>query len=82
MLAHLEKHAPAFIILQCGADSIAGDPITHLQLSAASHARAARDLCDLADRLGHGRVLALGGGGYDRGNLAQAWNGVVEALLG
>jgi acetoin utilization protein AcuC len=82
MLAHLEKYAPAFIILQCGADSIAGDPITHLRLSAASHARAARDLCDLADRLGHGRVLALGGGGYDRGNLAQAWNGVVEALLG
>jgi acetoin utilization protein AcuC len=38
-------------------------------------------LCALADRLGHGRVLALGGGGYDRGNLARAWNGVVEALL-
>ena len=26
-------------------------------------------------------LLALGGGGYDRGNLAQAWAGVVEALL-
>ncbi len=24
---------------------------------------------------------AFGGGGYDRGNLAQAWTGVVEALL-
>jgi len=81
MLAHVERYAPAFIILQCGADSVAGDPITHLNLSSACHARAARELCLLADRLGHGRVLALGGGGYDRGNIARTWCGVVEALL-
>ena len=44
--------------------------------------RARRASCALlADRLGHGRVLALGGGGYDRGNLARTWCGVVEALL-
>jgi acetoin utilization protein AcuC len=81
MLAHVERYAPAFMILQCGADSVAGDPITHLKLSSACHARAARELCLLADRLGHGRVLALGGGGYDRGNIARTWCGVVEALL-
>ena len=80
VLAHLEHHAPEFLLLQCGADSIAGDPIAHLQLSSACHARAARELCALADRLGHGRVLAFGGGGYDRANLARAWSGVVEAL--
>ena len=78
MLAHMERFEPQFLILQCGADSIAGDPITHLRLSSACHARAARELCALADRLGHGRVLALGGGGYDRGNLARAWSGVVR----
>ena len=81
MLAHVERFAPAFMILQCGADSVAGDPITHLKLSSACHARAARELCLLADRLGHGRVLALGGGGYDRGNIARTWCGVVEAQL-
>lgn len=81
MLAHMERFEPSFLILQCGADSIAGDPITHLRLSSACHARAARELCLLADRLGHGRVLALGGGGYDRGNIARTWCGVVEALL-
>lgn len=81
MLAHLERFAPAFLMLQCGADSVAGDPITHLRFSSSCHARAARELCLLADRLGHGRVLALGGGGYDRGNIARTWNGVVEALL-
>jgi acetoin utilization protein AcuC len=81
VIAHLERHRPAFIILQCGADSLAGDPLAHLQLSAASHRLAASSLAGLADRMGHGRLLALGGGGYDRGNLAAAWNTVVEALL-
>jgi acetoin utilization protein AcuC len=79
--AHLLKFSPEFIILQCGADSLEGDPITHLRFSPRTHAHAARELAVLADRLGHGRVLALGGGGYNRTNLAQAWNGVVESLL-
>jgi acetoin utilization protein AcuC len=81
VLTHLEQHRPAFIILQCGADGLAGDPLAHLQFSASSHALAASSLAALADRLGHGRLLALGGGGYDRGNIAVAWNAVVEALL-
>jgi acetoin utilization protein AcuC len=81
VMAHLEKFAPDFIILQCGADSLEGDPITHLRYSAASHGKAARELAQLADRLGHGRVLGLGGGGYNRSNLAQAWSAVVENLL-
>ncbi|HEY2036452.1 MAG TPA: hypothetical protein VGG96_05525, partial [Steroidobacteraceae bacterium] len=80
VIAHLERFAPEFIILQCGADSIEGDPLTHLRLTPRSHARAASDLAALAARHCHGRVLALGGGGYDRGNLANAWNAVVESL--
>lgn len=80
VLAFVEAARPEFIILQCGADSIAGDPITHLAFTPAAHGRAARDLARLADRLGHGRVLALGGGGYNRANLAAAWNNVVESL--
>jgi acetoin utilization deacetylase AcuC-like enzyme len=32
--------------------------------------------------LGHGRVLATGGGGYNRQNIAQGWNAVVEGLFG
>jgi acetoin utilization protein AcuC len=80
MLEHVERFKPQFLILQCGADSLGGDPLANLQLTPAAHARAARDLCALAERLGHGRVLALGGGGYDRGNLARAWTEVVAVL--
>jgi acetoin utilization protein AcuC len=79
--AHLRKFSPEFIILQCGADSIEGDPITHLRFSPQSHGRAARELAELAETFGHGRVLALGGGGYNRANLAHAWTAVVESLL-
>ena len=81
VLAHLTKYSPEFIILQCGADSLEGDPITHLRFSPRTHGRAARELSALAESLGHGRVLALGGGGYNRANLAHAWTAVVENLL-
>ncbi len=81
VMAHVERFAPDFIILQCGADSLEGDPITHLRFTAKSHGFAARELAGLAEKLGHGRVLALGGGGYNRGNIAQAWTAVVENLL-
>jgi acetoin utilization protein AcuC len=80
-LRHIEIAQPEFLILQCGADSIAGDPITHLQFSPQAHALAARDLCRLADTLGHGRVIGLGGGGYNRHNLAVAWTGVAREFL-
>ncbi len=72
---------PEFIILQAGADSIAGDPITHLRYTPAAHAHAARRLRVLADELCGGRLLATGGGGYNRANLAAAWCAVVENLL-
>lgn len=71
---------PDFIILQCGADSLKGDPITHLHYSAQAHFHATQRLCRLADSLGHGRVLALGGGGYNLQNIAAAWTAVVRAL--
>jgi acetoin utilization protein AcuC len=81
VLAHLRKFKPEFILLQAGADSVEGDPITHMRFTPATHERAARDLVALSEELGHGRVLGTGGGGYNRINLAQAWNGVVQALL-
>jgi len=81
VMAHLTKFTPEFLILQCGADSLEGDPITHLRFSPQAHARAARELAEFADRAGHGRLLALGGGGYNRANRAHAWTAVVENLL-
>lgn len=77
----LNEARPQFIILQCGADSLADDPITHLQYSSATHGYAAERLCALAETHCEGRLLALGGGGYNRENLADAWTAVVHSLL-
>lgn len=77
----IESQRPQFILFQCGADGLAGDPITHLRYSSAAHALATRRLCVLADRCCKGRLVVMGGGGYDRGNLARAWTAVLGALL-
>jgi acetoin utilization protein AcuC len=78
--AYVRAGRPDFILLQCGADSLAGDPITHLKYTEGAHAHAAARLCAIADELGHGRVLGTGGGGYNRRNLARAWTRVVAAF--
>jgi acetoin utilization protein AcuC len=79
--AFIDAARPEFILFQCGADSLGGDPITHLRYSSAAHGHAARRLCALADTHAGGRLLAMGGGGYNRRNLALAWTAVVEQLV-
>jgi len=79
--AFVDEARPELIIFQCGADSLAGDPITDLGYTSEAHRHAALRLCDLADRHCEGKLLALGGGGYDLDNLAQAWCTVVKAMI-
>ena len=79
--AFIRQGRPEFVILQAGADSVLGDPLTHLQFSPSVHGHAARRLHDVARQCCHGRLLALGGGGYNRASLAAAWCEVVQALL-
>jgi acetoin utilization protein AcuC len=78
--AHLERHAPEFFVFQCGADGLAGDPLADLALSSRAHRHVATRLRALADRHAGGRLMAFGGGGYSRNNLAAAWCEVLGAL--
>jgi acetoin utilization protein AcuC len=80
-LAHLRAQAPQFILLQCGADSLAGDPLADLRLTPAAHGRVARDLARLANDSANGRMMVFGGGGYDLGNLAAGWTRVLDEVL-
>jgi acetoin utilization protein AcuC len=79
-LAHLRRHKPEFLILQCGADGLAGDPLADLMYTPAVHARVAHDSRRLADEMCGGRLMAFGGGGYDLNNLAAAWTAVLREL--
>lgn len=76
----LLKHSVDFILLQSGADSIKGDPITHLEYSEKSHAYATKRLSILAKEMCGGRFVVMGGGGYNHENIAKTWVAVVESL--
>jgi len=71
---------PEFIILQCGADGLRGDPIAGLAYTPVAHRKVCSLLHGLAHELCSGRLIALGGGGYVPQNCADAWIAVVEAL--
>jgi acetoin utilization protein AcuC len=77
----LRQGKPEFILLQAGADSIKGDPITDMAFSPQAHGHTATRLCTLADEFCQGRIIAMGGGGYNRTNLALAWNEVLKAMI-
>lgn len=72
---------PDLIILQCGADCIDGDPLTHLRYSPESHKYASKSLIKLADKYCEGRIIALGGGGYNLANIGNAWTNVVLSFI-
>ena len=78
---HLARFEPEFILFQCGADGLLGDPLAHLDYSAATHVHAARSLVNIAERFAKGRLMAFGGGGYDRNNLARAWSAVLREII-
>jgi len=78
---HLRRHKPEIIIMQAGADGLAGDPLADLSYTPAVHARATRDLRRLAEETAGGRMLVFGGGGYDLNNIAAAWTAVLRELV-
>jgi acetoin utilization protein AcuC len=80
VIAHLRRFEPKFVVFQCGADGLDGDPLAHLAYTPQVHAHAARSLVHFADRYCAGRIMAFGGGGYERENLAKAWSNVMREL--
>ncbi|MBO9410670.1 acetoin utilization protein AcuC [Ruegeria sp. R8_2] len=68
---------PQAILLQCGADAVAEDPLSRLTLSNNAHWRAVSSLQKLAPRF-----LVLGGGGYNPWSVARLWSGVWATLNG
>ena len=61
---------PELIIFQGGADCLAGDPLAHLKYTSKAHSYAANALHKLSHEYCNGRIIALGGGGYSKTNIA------------
>ncbi|MBI3710328.1 MAG: acetoin utilization protein AcuC [Proteobacteria bacterium] len=68
---------PDAVVLQCGADGLADDPLSDLSLSNTALWRVVRAMMGLAPRL-----LVLGGGGYNPWAVARCWTGVWATLNG
>ncbi|MDG6908206.1 MAG: acetoin utilization protein AcuC, partial [Nitrososphaerota archaeon] len=79
--AFIRKFRPELIFFQCGADGMNGDPITQLLYTSAAHSFAASRLHKLAHEICDGRIVAMGGGGYDPRNVDAAWTAVIRKLL-
>lgn len=72
---------PELILLQCGADCIKSDPLTHLRYSPDAHKHASQSLHKLAHKHCAGKIVALGGGGYNLENVGDAWSNVVSSFI-
>jgi acetoin utilization protein AcuC len=70
-----EAFAPEAIVIQCGADAVADDPLSKLSLSNRALWAVVHALKPLAPRL-----IVTGGGGYNPWTVARAWAGVWATL--
>lgn len=79
----LRRFTPQVIVAQLGADTHRGDPLTHLEVTVAGFLSAVSLIRDASDELCGGRLVALGGGGYQpRTVVPRMWAGAMAVLLG
>lgn len=68
------------IILQAGVDGIQNDPITHLNYTYDGYEKFISGIHKLSHRICDGRLLVLGGGGYNPENTKNGWLRVVYVI--
>jgi len=75
LLPFVASFRPQAIVLTCGADALAGDPLAHMALSNVA-------LWNAVDRLAAcaSAAVVLGGGGYNPWTLARYWAGLWARL--
>jgi acetoin utilization protein AcuC len=69
--------APQVVVLVCGADALAGDPLSSMALSNVALWSAVSDIVALAPA-----AVVLGGGGYNPWTVARYWTGLWGTLSG
>lgn len=69
---------PDITVVQCGADAYHADPLAHLLLSENAYVRAAERLRSLTA----GRLVAIGGGGYDVEATPRIWASMFATFAG
>jgi acetoin utilization protein AcuC len=73
---------PDAVVAQLGADTHYSDPLTSLNLTLSGYSYLVQNIKDLTDDHGNGRLLALGGGGYNMEVVPLAWSLAFQILRG
>jgi hypothetical protein len=77
----VQAYRPQAIILQFGVDGHHQDAMVRLGLTLRTFAHIARSVHQLAHRLCDGRLVIVGGGGYNPTVVARCWATLLLALL-
>lgn len=73
----IRSFEPELIVIQCGADAHYNDPLAHIRWSTTPYFETARSVHELAHDLCDGRLLMVGGGGYNPCNACLCWAGMA-----
>jgi acetoin utilization protein AcuC len=77
-----EKFRPEAVVAQLGADAHYADPLTDLNPTLSGYGRLVSRIKELADLHAEGRLLALGGGGYNLKVVPVAWAVALQIMKG
>ncbi len=77
VLPMAKSFAPDAVVVCCGADGLAGDPLSGMALSNGALWEAVERAADLA-----GPAVVVGGGGYNPWTVARCWTGLWGRLAG
>lgn len=78
----LEETRPEFMMVQCGADGLIGDPLAGLSFTKHGYLRVVEKLHEISHSLCGGRLVLLGGGGYNPEAAAECWAWEHMAISG
>jgi acetoin utilization protein AcuC len=79
--AALRSYEPEIILLQSGADSHKGDPLTHLSITVKTYYEIASWLHKYVHEMCYGKIMIFGGGGYLLSNVARCLVKVLSVFL-
>nr|HPM25913.1 acetoin utilization protein AcuC [Methanothrix sp.] len=77
-----EWFQPQAVVAQLGVDTHYSDPLTTLNLTLNGYTYLVQSIIDLAKKHSDGRLLALGGGGYNLEVVPVAWASVLHLMRG
>ena len=77
----LAKFKPDFMFTSAGFDAHIRDPLANISLESIDFYEITKKIVELANVHCEGRIIGLGGGGYNLDNIARAWTQVITAFL-